>query len=146
MNWLRNSKKKTNYKCFTFFRKMTNEFILPRKPHIVAITRTDSKCYQKAILQLYHLFPWQRNLIKPNKRWHAFFFTYQSLSNCKVWINIWLSVATEFLFLHINDLNCLLLFFSIRTNMFCIIGKKEDIKAVMEIAIAFPLFSVIKLF
>lgn len=39
------------------------------------------------------------------------FFTYQSLSNCKVWINIWLSVATEFLFLHINDLNCLLLFF-----------------------------------
>lgn len=76
-----------------------------------------------------------------------FFFTYQSLSNCKVWINIWLSVATEFLFLHINDLNCLLLFFfSIRTNMFCIIGKKEDIKAVMEIAIAFPLFSVIKLF
>lgn len=90
---------------------MTNEFILPWKPHIVAITRTDSKCYQKAILQLYHLFPWQRNLIKPNKRWHAFFFTYQSLSNCKVWINIWLSVATEFLFLHINDLNCLLLFF-----------------------------------
>lgn len=110
MNWLRNSKKK-NYKCFTFFRKMTNEFILPWKPHIVAITRTDSKCYQKAILQLYHLFPWQRNLIKPNKRWHAFFFTYQSLSNCKVWKNIWLSVATEFLFLHINDLNCLLLFF-----------------------------------
>lgn len=104
-------KKKINYKCFTFFRKMTNEFILPWKPHIVAITRTDSKCYQKAILQLYHLFPWQRNLIKPNKRWHAFFFTYQSLSNCKVWINIWLSVATEFLFLHINDLNCLLLFF-----------------------------------
>lgn len=37
-------------------------------------------------------------------------------------------------------------FFSVRTNMFCIIGKKADIKAVMEIAIAFPLFSVIKLF
>lgn len=56
-------------------------------------------------------------------------------------------MVIEFLFLYINDFNCLLLFFFlIWMNMFCIIGKKEDIKVVMEIVIVFLLFFVIKLF